>query len=188
MEGFVYFILGAIISIPIAVFAPFITNRVQQRQGERNSRQAERRRQQLAAERAVIQRFAENPSTFTHYLLSRVLFITLVTSFTGLLPTFINLVANGIGAYAETTHTYSLSGFFSIQQWLYTFGALFGIASAVIVIQLASRAIRMYKNVSNYDDYIERTDAEISRLHSNPVSAEAPESNIAVNSSTLPSS
>jgi hypothetical protein len=29
MEAFIYFILGVIVSIPISIFAPFLTNRVQ---------------------------------------------------------------------------------------------------------------------------------------------------------------
>lgn len=167
MEAFVYFILGAVVSIPIAVFAPFVTSRVQQRQGERSSKQAAKRKQQLLEERAVITRFAANPGEFTHYLLSRVLFITLVTAFTGLVPALITAFAEGFGAYEATTRSFT-PGFNSIEQWLFVLSALLGILSTVIIIGIASRAIRTYRNVSHANDYVKSVDTEISRLHAVP--------------------
>jgi hypothetical protein len=164
MSGFEYFVLGLLISIPVAVLSPFLTQRLQQRLGERTSKQAARRRAQLTAERAIVEHFVSDQGEFTHFLLNRILLITLVTSFTALVPGLISTVAQGLTAYSQSNKIYSRL-LYTAPQWLFTVAAFIGVISAIIVIQLAGRSIRMYRRVSDNENYFKFVDSELSRLH-----------------------
>jgi hypothetical protein len=99
-----------------------------------------------------------------------------------------SVLGDALGAYAETNASYGLRQLFGIQQWLFTAGALMGIISAVIVIQVASRTIKIYNRVSNYADYTQKIDAEIARLHTGSTSTQAPESDVTTDSLASPPS
>jgi hypothetical protein len=71
VSGFVYFIAGVGVSIPIAIFVTFATNRFVLFQGKGNGERAQKRERKIRRERKIAERFRNNPGEFTHYLLGR---------------------------------------------------------------------------------------------------------------------
>lgn len=173
MPSFVYFVIGLALAIPIAALAPFASDRVQQYRGEHSSKQAQKRTKHLVSQKASIKGFMADPGAFTQYLLSRILFITLVTSLIGLAPAIAAASAQGLDAFAGTVNFNGGRAFIDTQQWLFTGAALVDIVSTIVVIRIAGRAIGTYRRVHDYENYSQAVDEEISRLRDIPSATKA---------------
>ena len=180
MSGFVYFVLGLAASIPIAIYAPFGTARLQQRRGERNRRAAARRREQLDAQRKEVTLFHENRDQFIEWLIHRLILIAFATAFTVIAPSLLAAIGNGIQTYQVSSGT-GFSRFLStVPNYFYLASSLAAVIASVYVVQICTRTTRVYKVVRNYDDYVSFVEDQLSRLQST-----APPKDVSKGDSTL---
>ena len=145
-------VVGAAFSIPVAIYAPLVTDMVKQRRGERNKVQAAKRRAQLEHERDQVTSWLSEPHTFTRYLLGRVLVITLMTAFTTLASGIFAAFVGGYGAYIDAARPDSalLPSVLSLISIAPTF---IGVIGTVVVIQVCVRTLRSLKSVNRSEQY-----------------------------------
>lgn len=163
MNEFTYFIVGILVSIPVSVFAPFLTSRVQQRLAERNSRLAYSRRQALEKELQEAEDLRANPVKFATFLLGRILVITLLSTVSTLIPSILTAVGGFIVA-TKYDPASSDVGAYAIQNYLYSASSTLCAIAAVVIAPVCVSTLRKFNAVHRFGLYQQRREAELSRL------------------------
>lgn len=168
--NFIYFLLGALISIPISVLSPFATAKLQQHLGVRHRRSAPRRRSTILRELEQITAY-QDFARFSVFLLGRVLFITMISTLLYILPTLLqgvsSLVISDVSTdYAASTQNYATS------QSIEAAAMFVYVVGYSIVVQLCVRTLRILNRVTHYDDYVRNAEAQLSSLGQSVVGGE----------------
>src|SRR3954454_16380464 len=108
-EEWFLFLLGVIVSIPIGVLTPFLTNRLQQKLGEKTRRDALRRRRTFEREMAEALDCRNKFPKFITFVLTRLVLITLVTYAAMIVPELISMTSSFVLAPSSNTPDYSAS-------------------------------------------------------------------------------
>ena len=140
MDGFVWFLLGALVSVPISVFAPFLTQKYQQYRGTRNQHQARLRTRQLQAEFEQAQKMNEDAGLFASFLVGRILILTIVAAIGGLLSGLLYAAATTLYQLNYCTGTVDLA---TPAGWINVSGGLVGVLVTVLTIQIGLRTLRV---------------------------------------------
>lgn len=164
-EGWVLFLLGIVLSIPIGVLTPFLTTQLQQKLGERTKRTAPQRRRSLEREMAEVSSYRNDFPKLVTFLLGRLLVITLASTVVAIVPALISMIGSILTAmsydpldYAASTSAYALSNY------VYAASYIVSVLGFGVVIQLCVRTLRTYNKVNEYDKYIESWRDQIARL------------------------
>jgi hypothetical protein len=157
------FVAGAAVSIPVAVYAPFLTDKIKQKRGERNRAESKKRRAQLEKERTQVNDWINDPHSFTRYLLGRILGITLTTAFITLAVGIITTFAQGYILYVDSTHP-DQALLPEVLTAIETIPSFLGIIGTAVVIQLCVRTLRALKRVNTHEHYLARVDDQLASL------------------------
>lgn len=170
-EGFLWFLLGALVSIPISVFAPFATKKVEQQSARRNVDRAAVRGKQLADEFVKIRALAQDRSLLTSYLVGRILVITVIS--------FVGTLFSGV-CYSAGSMLYALipttsDNYSRVTSWwavANTLGSLCNILTVAIALPIGLRALHVRRRVNNFEKYEELTNAQLAEIGRDSVKAE----------------
>jgi hypothetical protein len=143
-------IVGALVSIPIAILAPLATPRVAQRLARSNELRALARRDDLTAEHAKIEKYRDDPSTLHLWLLGRILITTHVSATTG--------VFAGLFYAAGNFSLFTESGL--EQSYLAFAGQLVSVIGGATIVGVVTGSYRVWRKVNHFDAY----SADVQRL------------------------
>ena len=157
MDGFLWFLLGALVSIPISIFSPLATQRIYQFVARRNERQARIRNIQLKREFEQIHELYENHEKFISYIVERILILTIVSALGTL---FSNLL------YSSGSFVYYVG--ISRDEFLYATFSVMGrfviISTAAITIGIGVRTLRVRSRVLNFPAYRRSVQSQIEEI------------------------
>lgn len=163
MEAFLYFIAGIIVSIPISIFSPFITDRIRQEISKRSIVQSKRLKVQLEHDLAQAAEWSSNPGLFTNFLLGRILLITLATAIVGLGTDVLSSLGGSV-AFLGSAIPGDNSGLFATSNLISSIASLLSAVGTIVIVQLCSRAFRVFNRVRNLDKFKEATEARLRSL------------------------
>jgi hypothetical protein len=158
-SGFLWFLLGALVSIPISVLSPFATRKVEQRRARRNKERAELRSKQLQEELARIRGFAQDRSLLTSYLVGQILLITVIIALGTLLSGLAFAAANIIGATGAGSTPIN---------FIAALGGVLNIGTISIALPIGLRALRIRERADNLKNYEQIVDAELIEIGVKP--------------------
>jgi len=164
-EEWFLFLLGVIVSIPIGVLTPFLTNRLQQKLGEKTRRDALRRRRTLEREMAEALDCRNSFPKFITFVLTRLVLITLVTYAAMIVPELISMTSSFVLATSSNTPDYSASArAYSLSQYIQGGSYVVEVIGFGVVVQICLRTMKVCNRVVGYDKYIQAWRNEILRL------------------------
>lgn len=167
--GFLYFALGALASIPIAVLAPFGTSMLQRWGARRNESRAKARGVQLTQDFMWVRAAAHDRSLLTSYLLNKLLLITLISFGGGILTSLMQAIASAL--YSTTSATdptsYYTATFWG--SWANAGASLASILTFAIALPIGLRAIQVRNRVNNLEKYERNVNAELTGIGERPV-------------------
>lgn len=94
MREFTYFILGVLVSIPIAVLAPFLTTRMQNRFAMRSKRQANLRADAIQRDFAEVKNYHDDPIKLLRYISTKILWLTVLWIGQNIIDVIFGFVSN----------------------------------------------------------------------------------------------
>ncbi len=182
----VTFVLGLMLSVPLAVVANLVTPHVKNVIARRSKRRARNRAEVLRLELARVDRYVQEPHTFNQHLLGVVLATTAVTAVSTFIAGTSFTVAELLGFQEELEETEEVEVGEALREddfdadsvvgsvgydWvpaelLYLAGPIVGTVGALIVTLLAMNARRLLRRVNDYDDYRSSAEAVLASLNS----------------------
>lgn len=173
MSNFGYFILGIIISIPIAIAAPLGTAVIQKRLGVRSTRQGLRRMEALEREYVMIRDYHEDQMKLLTYVGSRILILLLFYIGQEILPAAASFMVFG-GSIGAPGLNYETGGV-SIAALSTAMAALLGAIILGLLFRTGFRAYRIIGKVMAFDRYESEVMSELAdiRAREETVRAEA---------------
>jgi hypothetical protein len=170
-EGLLYFLLGALVSIPVAIFAPFGTKQLEQWRAKSSANKAVKVREGLLSEVARIRELAEHRSLLTGYLVSAVLRVTLLT----LLGGAFGGLSGAVGSLLYVVHYRIIGGYVpseTLAGILTAAGGFVNVIVLLLAIPIASRALGARVRSQNYDAYIKNVESQLASIGADPLPGE----------------
>ncbi|HTU73021.1 MAG TPA: hypothetical protein VMG38_05835 [Trebonia sp.] len=171
MSSFGYFVLGIIISIPIAIAAPLGTAVIQRRLGIRSVRQGRRRREALEREYAIIKEYHEDQIKLLTYVGSRILILVLFYIGQEVLPAAASFMVFG-GSIGAPGLNYETGGV-SIAALTTAVAALLGAIILGLLFRTGFRAYRIIGKVMAFDQYESQVMSELADIRAREKTVQA---------------
>src|SRR5258708_5530779 len=146
MKEFIYFALGIVVSVPIAMFAPMGGTGILARRALRNGKRAEARRRELQQNLDEVKKYHEDPQRFIIFLTQRILFVSILWIGQEVVDYFVGLLSNGTSdvVYLANKVTYDAG---PLVNFINTAGSLTGILLLSFVFRVGFRAWRLARRV-----------------------------------------
>ena len=162
MSSFGYFILGTIISIPIAIAAPLGTAVIQKRLGIRSQKQGLRRQEALEQEYAIVRDYHEDPIKLLTYVSSRLLILVLFYIGQEILPAAASFMFFG-GSIGTPVLSYETGGV-TVAALTTALAALLGAIILGLLFRTGFRAYRILRKVMEFDKYESEVKSELAAI------------------------
>jgi hypothetical protein len=166
MGALTYFVLGVLVSIPVAVLAPFLSTALQKRLSKRSEKQANIRADLLEKEYAEARKFHDDPIAFIIFIGVRILVLTVFWIGQGIVDVVFGFLSNGAylaqGIVASST-TVTLN-FNDIGSIINVIASLADVIFLTLLFRYGIRAYRILKRIRNFRDYEKATLEELVQL------------------------
>jgi hypothetical protein len=172
MSSFGYFILGTIISIPIAIAAPLGTAVIQKRLGIRSEKQDLRRLEALEREYALVKDYRDNPTRLLTYVGSKILILLLFYIGQEILPAAASFMVYGGDLLAPRASAAELMGV-NVAALSTAVAALLGAIVLGLLFRTGFRAYRIVRKVMAFDQYESEVMSELSAIRARDKAARA---------------
>jgi hypothetical protein len=143
ISGFEGIVIGAILSIPIAILAPLATPRVAQSLARSNEARAQIRRKALQEEHDRIKTYHDDSGALHAWLLGRILVTTLISAATGVFSGFF---------YAAASFSFLVEAGVE-QQFVAFLGQLISVLGSAAIVGVLMSTYRTWDKVRHFDDY-----------------------------------
>lgn len=164
-ESFVYFVLGTVVSIPIAVFSPLLTRHLEKRLARSSGAVARRRRSTLQRDLELARTLRSDFQQYTRFALSRFLSITLISSVLGILPAGLFATASLFLATATNSEGFSAgNNHYGIGMAIESAASFVEIVGAAVIVQLCVRTLRVMNNTRNFTAYEKTVTSQLADL------------------------
>jgi hypothetical protein len=157
-----YFVLGILISIPIAVVSPFVATALQRRLAMRSKKQGLFRIETLEREYAIVKDYHDNPMKLLTFIGIRILLLTVLWIGQGILDVIFGFAINGFYvAGVELSPTSFTVNVNTVGDWLGAANGLTDVITLTLIFRLGIRSYRMIKKVVDFDQYETRVKNEL---------------------------
>jgi len=162
VSSFGYFILGTIISIPIAIAAPLGTALIQKRLGLRSQKQGLRRLEALEQEYAIVKDYHEDPVKLLTYVSSKILILVLFYIGQEILPAAASFMFFG-GSIGAPVLSFQTDGV-TVAALSTAIAALLGAIILGLLFRTGYRAYHIVKKVMEFDQYESEVKRELAAI------------------------
>jgi hypothetical protein len=168
------FVLGVIITIVVAVLAPFSTGPIQRWWATRTKKQSLRTIEILEHDYAIVEEYHNEPLNLLRFLGMRILLLTLLWIGQSLLDVLIGFVINGFNVASLEFSYYTLYPINTnaVSDWGSAIGSLVDAVLLGILFRVGIRSYRIARNVANFEQYKIKISNEIAVIREKYSSAD----------------
>jgi len=155
MREFIYFILGLLLAIPIAVMSPFMTVRVQKRFATRSEKQAKERTQLIEREYAEAKDYRDDPIKLLRLVTTRILWLTIFWVGQNIVDVIFGFVANSsyLASQVNQTGPFVRLNFNEVASLANVMASLVDMLILTYIFRSGLRVYRIVKRVTNFEKY-----------------------------------
>lgn len=152
-ESLIYFLLGLLATIPLSIVGALLTLPIQRWMDKRTANLSTRRKQQLKEEYLKIKEYHDDTPLYHTYLLTIVLRLTFIPAVAGLFSAMVFILAGLFQTYLQFNQNVGGSFGFGLAQALYTIGQVISTIGTIMILVIASRALRIISRVRRFSDF-----------------------------------
>jgi len=154
MSSFEYFILGILISIPIAVAAPFGANAIDRWRATRSEKQGMKRIQALEREYATVKNYHDDSIKLLSFIGARILLLTVLWIGQSILDVIFGFANNGFNvAGVSLNYTIFPVNTNVVSDWLSATASLVDVIVLTVIFRIGIRAYRIVRKAMHFDAY-----------------------------------
>lgn len=158
-----YVLLGALISVPLSVISPFITDWMKRRLATRSRSARTRRVAELELELAKLERWNRNRSLFHSYLISRLILAFVIENLVAIFTSAIGAGNSSIWATWRASNQQTESPLV-LADWTNAATSALWFVSSIVMFRILFTAYKAYKSVTNIDSMRSVLESQIALL------------------------